>query len=152
MDNNEPIKFNHFLMVAKNDDGYTALKELSNKAWNSYRMYRGQERVPTTKSELAEVMANHKGNVIASSSCVGGELPQLILKMEHAETADEKLQYKKEIHKFITFLINCFGKENLHFELQPSYNYDQNVVNPVLYKLSKAYDIKPIVKIGRAHV
>lgn len=145
MDNNEPIKFNHFLMVAKNDDGYTALKELSNKAWNNYRMYRGQERVPTTKSELAEVMANHKGNVIASSSCVGGELPQLILKMEHAETADEKLQYKKEIHKFITFLINCFGKENLHFELQPSYNYDQNVVNPVLYKLSKAYDIKPIV-------
>lgn len=69
-DTREPVqKYWHFLLIAKNDEGHRALRELSSQAWlNSYR-YRGLERVPTLKSELAAIVKKYPNTLIADSAC-----------------------------------------------------------------------------------
>lgn len=81
-------------------------------------------------------------------NCLGGELPQMILKWLEAEEAGDigKVEYyKSEIHNFITFCIDVFGKDNFFFEIQPSFNEQQKIVNRKLIDLSTVYDIDYIV-------
>ena len=60
----------HYILIAKNDLGHRALRELSSIAWKNVFKDRGMERVPTLKSELQEVMNKYKGHVIATSACI----------------------------------------------------------------------------------
>lgn len=140
-ENNESMKFYHFILLAKNNDGYLGLKELSTKEWENSFFFKGMERTPTYYDELEEFMKDYKGDIIASSACVGGELPQLLIKYYHDKTEDNK----KEIHDYITWLIKVFGKEDLYLELQPSHSNDQRIANEMLLNISKAYDLTPIV-------
>lgn len=59
----------HFILIAKDEIGYTALRKLSSMAWYNSYYDRGMERVPTLKSELSAVMREYKGHVIASTAC-----------------------------------------------------------------------------------
>lgn len=142
---NEKIRYNHFLLLAKNQRGYDFLKKQSSKAWKNSYYYRGMERVPTYKDELFELMSDYKGDVIASSACVGGELPQLLLELERAQNDVEISSIKKRIHTFITFMVDVFGKDDFYLELQPSYQEDQLIVNKWLPKIGAAYGLKCIV-------
>ena len=56
-DTREPKqKYFHFILIAKDEEGYKQLKELSTIAWmNGYKTGR-MERVPTLKSELTEIV------------------------------------------------------------------------------------------------
>ena len=140
-------KYYHFIITAKNKRGYRALKELSSIAW--YNMYsdRGMERVPTLKSELKEVMKNYKGDVIAQTACIGGELSQLILEMEHAREINDKenanTSYLK-IREFIDFCIDVFGKDDFFIECAPANNPDQIKVNKKLIQIAKVYGLRMI--------
>ena len=140
-------KYYHFIITAKNKHGYRALKELSSKAW--YNMYsdRGLERVPTLKSELKEVMKNYKGDVIAQTACIGGELSQLSLAMMDArEKGDNGLanEYYKKIRAFVDFCIEVFGKDDFFIECAPANNEEQIKVNKKLYEIAKAYGLRMI--------
>lgn len=148
MINQEKVKYNHFLMVAKNQRGFEFLKKQTSMAWGNRVFSRGMERVPTFKDELAELMKDYKGDVIASTACIGGELPQLILKLEEATKEADALRIettKREIHYFISYLVDVFGHENVFFELQPSKQEEQHIVNKWLLEISPAYNIKCIV-------
>jgi DNA polymerase III subunit alpha len=139
-------KFYHFLLLAKNQKGYEQLKTLSSMAWDNMFKTGFMERVPTFKEAMKKVVKG--GNVIASTACLGGELPQLILKwIESEESQDnKKIQYyKNEINTFIEYCIEVFNKENFYFEIQPSNNEEQKIVNKKLIELSKVYDIDYIV-------
>ena len=60
VDKREPgIKYNHFILTAKDEMGHKALRELSSIAWYNAYTDRGMERVPITKEELATVMAKY---------------------------------------------------------------------------------------------
>jgi len=137
---NERIEFYHFILLAKNQRGHEALKKLSSQAWENNFFYRGMERVPTYKDELEKIMEEYKGDLIASSACLGGELPKKIMKYSEEKTEENK----KEIHDYVTWLKKVFG-EDLYFELQPSHNVEQNIVNGMLLNIGKAYDVKCIV-------
>lgn len=140
-------KYFHFIITAKNKHGYRALKELSSKAW--YNMYsdRGLERVPTLKSELKEVMKNYKGDVIAQTACIGGELSQLSLAMMDArEKGNKELanEYYKKIREFVDFCIDVFGKDDFFIECAPANNAEQIKVNKKLFEIARAYGLRMI--------
>lgn len=137
---NEKIPFYHFILIAKNQRGYRALKELSSKAWSNSFWYKGMERVPTYKDELTALMEKYRGDVIASSACVGGELPQTLIRY-HDNPSNEN---KQEVHNLIIWLKGVFG-DDLYFELQPSKNRDQLVANEMLEKVGEAYNVPRIV-------
>lgn len=140
-ENNERVQFHHFLLLAKNKKGYEFLKKQSSKAWENNFYFRGAERVPTYYDELEELMQDYKGDVIASSACLGGHIPQAILK--YHETRNE--EDKKEIMRLIKWCVKVFGKDDFYLELQPSKNEEQLIVNKILLQLGKQLGIKCIV-------
>ena len=145
---NENIKFYHFLLLAKNQNGIEFLKRQTSLAWSNSYYFRGMERVPTYYDELRELMQDYKGDVIASSACIGGYLPQMILALDEAvKSNNEEVQkhYRKAIHEFILYMQDVFGLDDFYLELQPSKNWEQLVVNEWLLKIGTSYNIKCIV-------
>ena len=92
-------------------------------------------RVPTYYNDLFEIIGANPGHVIGSTACLGGALPTQILR----HTPEEKLD------TWIRQMSNLFGEGNFYFELQPSKNNDQIVVNKRLLEYSKKYNIPYII-------
>jgi DNA polymerase-3 subunit alpha len=72
-------KYYHFILIAKDAIGYDQLKALSSRAWDRAYFERGMQRVPTTYKDIEEVVMPNQGHILASTACVGGELPQAII-------------------------------------------------------------------------
>ena len=141
-------KYWHFILVAKNQIGHKMLRELSSIAWQNSYFDRGLERVPTLKSELKDIINKYgKGNLIASTACLGSELDGLILAMDEAEQNGD-LQGKTEAYfKIIDFVNWCkdlFGND-FYFEVQPAQSKEQMIVNRRMGLLSKYFNVKIIV-------
>lgn len=142
-------KFFHFLLLAKNKKGHKQLRKISSSAWDNYFRQGRAERVPTIKKEIEQIIGNEKGNLIASTACLGGEFATLVY-----EYALGNFNAKKKIHKFITWCINLFGKENFFIEVQPTLekpdkenfldSHPQIIVNVNAVKIAKAYGLKYI--------
>lgn len=130
----------HFILIAKDALGHKALRILSSKAW--YNMYYdNMERVPTLKSELAEVMKEYKGHVIATSACIGGELGQNLLDIRLAEKANLSTEVEENnIDCYMRFCIDTFG-EDFYIECAPGESAEQIYVNKKLYDLAKKYNV-----------
>ena len=56
IENNNSMRFYHFLLLAKNKEGHKQLRELSSRAWERERMLRGMERTPTYYSDIEEII------------------------------------------------------------------------------------------------
>lgn len=148
VEKNESVKYHHFLLLARNQNGMEFLKRQTSMAWSNAYHFRGMERVPTYYDELKELMKGYKGDIIASSACIGGQLPQLILELDEAvKNNNQEIQKscRTRIHEFILYMQEVFGLDNFYLELQPSKNWEQLVVNEWLLKIGKSYDIKCIV-------
>ena len=147
VDKREPgIKYNHFLLAAKDEIGHKALRELSSIAWYGAYVDRGMERVPITKDELATIMRKYRGHVVATTACMGGELSTAAYNMTLAENVNDMASAKvfyDQICAFITYCQDVFG-DDFYIECAPSTADDQCVTNRKLYRIAQAYDI-PIV-------
>lgn len=137
-------KYYHFILIAKDRIGYEALCKLSSIAW--YQCYKTgkMERVPTLKKELAYIMKDYKGHVIATTACMGGELPTLGIAMDEAIVKEDyqlAQECNNKILEFISFCQKVFGKENFYIECAPSSKKDQVQVNNKLYKIASAMNI-----------
>lgn len=143
---NPDTQFYHFLLTAINKKGVEQIRELSSIAWgNSFRTGLVLRR-PTFKSDLKEVVKG--GNIVATSACLGGLIPQMILRwLENEEQGNSELAtyYKKEIHEFVNYCIDVFGKDKFFLEVQPSDNIEQHVVNRKLIELSSAYNLDYVI-------
>lgn len=142
-------RMNHFILIAKDKIGFDILKKISSTAWeNSYNKGK-MTRVPITKKQLKEILEPNKGHLIASTACLGGEFPQLLLELVKLERIDADIneinKVKQKIVDFVNFCVDMFGKENFFFEIQPSKQIDQTVFNEKCKALSKAFDIEIIV-------
>lgn len=138
VDNNLSTKFYHFLLIAKNQRGYEKLKEISSQAWKNGFKFKGLDRRPTYYDELKEMMNGYKGDIIATTACLGSRLNQLILKYHTSGSKEDKV----DIHREIVRLVDIFGKDDLYLELQPSETEEQNIVNDMLLKLGKGYGLR----------
>lgn len=141
-------KYYHFILIAKNSIGHKMLRELSSTAWINSYFDRRMERVPTLKSELKSVVEKYgKGNLIASSACLGSEIDFCILKMHEAEQIGDikyKRQYYNELVEFIKFCLDIFG-DDFYLEVQPAQSEEQLIVNNKMKSIADYFGIKIIV-------
>ena len=123
----------HQLMLAKNQQGYQNLSKLCSLGYIE-GMY---SKFPRIDKELIEKY--HEG-LIATSCCIGAEIPQTILKGD-LEKAEEKLKW----------WIDLFGKD-FYIELQRHSGMEnidgtgmsQEDVNQILIGFAQKYDLKVI--------
>ena len=153
---NEQKKYYHFILLAKDIIGHRALRELSSTAWFYGYEARRQERVPTTKEELINIVEQYKGHLIATTACIGGELPSLLLakwKSLPKEENDnfmntllneEVQQYNNKINNFLGLMLKLFG-EDFYIECAPSDKPDQILVNQLLREVAEEWNIKMVV-------
>ena len=140
-------KYYHFILIAKDEIGHKALRELSSTAWYNAYSDRGMERVPTLKVELRDIMSKYTGHVIATTACMGGELSSLAYEMAIAEMKNdvEVIETKYlAIKNFLKFCLDIFG-EDFYIECAPANNGDQILVNRKLRKIAEAYNIKMVL-------
>lgn len=137
----EKDRYFHFILLAKDAIGHKQLRELSTRAWMQSYMGRGMRRVPTYYSDLEDIVKKNRGHVIASTACLGGQLPQLLLDFRNSRTKDK---YKKIID-WCKYIQGIFGKENFFLEMQPSNNEEQIYVNTCITKLSAELEIPYII-------
>ena len=134
--------FYHFILLAKDSIGHKQIRELSTRAWVNNSFTWVNIRTPTYYDDLFEVIENNKGHVIGSTACLGGKLPKLIVEKyeENPSNPDYSCCYN-----WIKRIDKCFGHGNFFLELQPSNQDAQILVNKVLIKFSKEFDIPYII-------
>ena len=123
----------HQLLLAKNRKGYENLSKLCSLGYIE-GLY---SKFPRIDKELLEQY--HEG-IIATSCCIGAEIPQAILQGKHEE-AEQKLRW----------WLDMFG-EDFYIELQrhrgleniDGLGVSQEDVNQKLLEFAKKYDIKVI--------
>ncbi len=123
----------HLILLAKNLTGYHNLVKIVSRAWTD-----GYYMRPRTDRRDLERYAE---GLICCSACIGGEVPQKLLKNEDIIAAEEAIKWHKSI----------FG-EDYYLELQhhkatvQRANHEaaelQERVNPVLIELAHKYDVK----------
>ena len=124
----------HQLMLAKNTKGYENLTKLCSLGY----MQGLYSKFPRIDKEL--ILQYHEG-IIATSCCLGAEVPQAILKGD-IEGAEKKLKW----------WIDVFGKEDYYIELQrhrgleniDQLGVSQEDINQQLLKFAEKYDLKVI--------
>ena len=124
----------HLILLAKNKQGYKNLCKLSSIAFTDGFFYN-----PRIDHNLLE---KYHDGLICCSACIGGEIPQKIMKGD-IESADEAVRWFK----------NIFG-DDFYLEMQrhktdkPNAAYDtfqrQQLVNEHLIEFAKKYNIKLI--------
>lgn len=133
--NKDIDRYYHFILIAKDLIGAKQIFKISTRAWKRSYMARGMRRVPTYYQDLIEIIGSNPGHVIGSTACLGGALPTQILR----GTREDKLEL------WITQMDKIFGHGNFFFELQPSNNNEQIIVNKRLIDFSKKFDIPYII-------
>ncbi len=126
-------KFWHFILLAKDAEGHRQLRELSSLAWDN-SFYTGlMERTPTLKADLERVIRSNPGHLIASTACLGGELPHWILQNNY-----------EKVNEFLGFCYGLFG-EDFYLEMQPNDSQEQEIVNKTIVNISSQCGIPFIV-------
>lgn len=138
----------HFILIAKNSTGHKMMRELSSNSWINSYYDRGMERVPTLKSELEKIINKYgKGNLIASSACLGSEVDGLILELCKSRKIGNALKEQECYQKIISFIKwakNLFD-DDFYLEVQPNQSEEQMTVNQMMGKIGAACDTKVIV-------
>lgn len=121
----------HQLLLAKNKEGYKNLSKLCSLGWidGKYGSY------PRIDKKL--IVQYHKG-LIATTCCIGASVPKAILKKGEAEGEKE-----------FKWWLDLFG-EDYFVELQRHDIAEQNIVNEVLIKFARKYNV-PIIASNDSH-
>jgi DNA polymerase-3 subunit alpha len=115
----------HQLLLAKNEQGYRNLVKLCSRGYTE-GLYSKWPRIDK------ELLLQYKEGLIATTCCIGAEVPQTIL---HKGVAAAEELFK--------WWLNVFG-EDYYVELQRHNLADQDKVNHVLLGFAKKYNVKVI--------
>ena len=124
-------RYYHLLVIARNQEGYKNLMQLSSRAYTEGFYYK-----PRIDDELLQT---YGGGLIGSSACLAGEIPQLIMDHKY-EAAVEKARFYE----------NIFGPGNFYLELQDHGIPEQKTVNQSLIKMSKETGM-PLIATNDIH-
>lgn len=123
-------KYNHLILLAKNNNGYKNLSKLVSLSFLDGYYYK-----PRVDKELLE---KYHEDLICCSACLAGEVPQAILH-DDMKKAEESANWFK----------NLFG-EDYYLEVQANSMREQIMVNQKLIALAHKLDI-PLVATNDAH-
>ena len=145
-------KYYHFILIAKNQQGHRALRELSSRAWMNSYYDRGMERTVTTYEDLAEIIHKYPNSLIASTACLGGELSTSIINMLNCEYLKDMEGYANWHDRIVDFLLFCKSvfNEDFYIECAPAQSKDQVTVNRKLLDIANCFHI-PMVIGSDAH-
>ena len=146
-DRNNIERYWHYILIAKNNEGHKALRELSSIAWYHSFSSRGMTRVPTEMKELEKIVKKYPNSLIATNACIGGFVGGRVLKLIQAEkeqNAEEIYNCKLDIDKFICWNIDLFG-DDFYIELAAGTSKDQIKFNQRIGMIAKAYNRKMII-------
>lgn len=115
----------HQLMLAKDAQGYKNLSKLCSIGY----IEGFYSKWPRIDKEL--ILQYHEG-LIATTCCIGAEVPQAILN-----------QGEEEAEKLFKWWLDVFG-DDYYVELQRHNMPEQEIVNQTLLKFAKKYDVKTI--------
>ncbi|MFH1825172.1 MAG: DNA polymerase III subunit alpha [Candidatus Firestonebacteria bacterium] len=121
----------HLVLLCKDEIGYRNLIKLVSLGYIEGFYYR--PRIDK------EILSQYSEGLIGMSSCLKGEIPQLILKGKYDEA-------KEVIYKFK----NIFGEGNFYLELEDHNIPDQYKVNEKLVEYSKELNV-PVVATNDCH-
>jgi len=124
-------KYHHLVMIAKNAVGYANLIRLVSASYVEGFYYK-----PRIDDEL--ILKHHEG-IIASSACLAGEIPGLVVQRQ-ADAAAKKAGFYSEV----------FGKGNFYLELQDHGIPEQKVANRGVVEIAKRLDL-PLVATNDIH-
>ena len=127
----ENKRSNHLLLLAENETGWHNLIKLI-----SYANTEGFYYKPRITHEL---LAKFHEGIIASSACLAGEIPQLILAGREDAAADTAITYQ-----------GIMGKGNFFLEIMPNSLPEQSKVNTAIKEISNKTGI-PVIATGDAH-
>lgn len=115
----------HLLLIAETDAGYRNLLRLTSEA--HLRVFHYKPRIDKA------LLRQYRQGLIATSSCLGGEIPQAILAGDLAEAKRLVMEY-----------LDIFGPDHFFFELQDHQLPEQERVNRQLISWSKELGVKLI--------
>ena len=123
-------KYNHLILLAKNNNGYKNLCKLVSIGFTEGYYYK-------PRIDL-ETLEKYHEDIICCSACLAGSVPQAILNGDMEKAEETALWYK-----------NLFG-EDYYLEIQTNTLKEQALVNQKLVELSRKLDI-PLVATNDAH-
>ena len=124
-------RYNHLLLLAENDEGYHNLVRLV-----SIANTRGIYYKPRIDHQL---LAKYSKGIIASSACIAGEIPSLLIEGKEDEALERAQMYR-----------DIFGKDNFFLEIMYNHVPKQAIVNKQLIAMARRYDF-PIIATNDAH-
>ena len=124
-------RYYHLVLLAENNQGYQNLMKIVSIGFTEGFYYK-----PRVDYEILEQY--HEG-LIASSACLAGIIPRLILRGKYEEACEEAIR-----------LQNIFGRGNFFLELQDHGIPEQRTVNTQLMRMSEELDI-PLICTNDIH-
>jgi len=121
----------HLVLLVKDRQGYENLMKLSSIGYLEGFYYR--PRVDK------EALAEHHQGLIALSSCLHGEVPQLLLRGQRQRARSAVMEYR-----------DIFGSDNIYIEIQDHGIPEEKKVLGELVELSREVDI-PLVATNDCH-
>lgn len=146
-DRNNIERYWHYILIAKDTVGHRALRELSSIAWYNGFSSRGLYRVPTEKKELEQIVHKYPNSLIATTACLGGELPHFVAELVKAEKKGDEFEvydWKMKIDSFIRWNLDLFG-EDFYIEIAAASSKDQIKFNKRVVSIAAAYNIKIVI-------
>jgi DNA polymerase-3 subunit alpha len=127
---NNANRYYHLLLIVENEIGYKNICKIIANAYTKGFYFK--PRIDY------EILKNHCEGLFATSTCLGGHIPQLILAEKHNEA------------KEIIFKMQDMFKDKYFLEVQPTYQSEQKIVNDKLFSLEKELGV-PIIATGDCH-
>ncbi|MBR2756436.1 MAG: DNA polymerase III subunit alpha [Lachnospiraceae bacterium] len=124
-------RYYHLVLLAENNQGYSNLMKIVSTGFTEGFYYK-----PRVDYETLE---KYSGGLIASSACLAGIIPKLLLRGRYEDAVEEALR-----------LQNLFGRGNFFLELQDHGMPEQRTVNSQLLRMSEEYKI-PLIATNDVH-
>lgn len=121
----------HLVLLAENEEGYHNLVKLVSTACTDGFYYK-----PRIDHEL---LARHSKGIIASSACLGGEIPNMIMRGDDEGALARAMFYR-----------DILGKDNFFLEIQSNQIPEQAIVNKTLIEMSRKHGF-PLVATNDSH-
>lgn len=122
----------HLVVLCRNQEGFANLRRILTHSY----LEGMNEGVPKIKKDF---LKEHTKGLIGLSGCLGGEIPQAILRGDYKEAEETAIFYRE-----------TFGERSFYLELQGNRLKEQEIANKGLIELSQSLDI-PIVATNNAH-